>query len=142
MSYDTNNVFARILRGEIPCVRIYEDDQTLAFMDLMPQSEGHTLVVPKEAAATMFDISPAMLAKTIQVTQTIACAVKKATEAPGIMIAQFNGAAAGQTVPHLHFHIIPRQEGDTLRLHARVVEEQAKLEAMAAKIIAALKEEG
>lgn len=140
MSYDPNNIFARILRGELPCVRVYEDAQTLAFMDLMPQAEGHTLVVPKEAAETLFDISPTALTATIQVTQTLARAVKKATAAQGIMIAQFNGTAAGQTVPHLHFHIVPRHEGEALRSHARVVEEQAKLEATAARIIAALKE--
>ncbi|HEX5393657.1 MAG TPA: HIT family protein [Rhodocyclaceae bacterium] len=138
MSYDSNNVFARILRGELPCIRIYEDETTLAFMDLMPQSDGHTLVVPKEAAATIFDISPDTLATTIQVTQKIARAVQKATEAPGVMIGQFNGAAAGQTVPHLHFHIIPRHGGEVLRAHAREQESREKLEAMAQRIIAAL----
>lgn len=140
MSYDNNNVFARILRGELPCVRVYEDESTLAFMDLMPQSEGHTLVVPKEAAATIFDISPAMLATTIQTTQTIARAVQKATGAPGVMVAQFNGTAAGQTVPHLHFHIIPRHGGEILKPHAREQESRDKLDAMAQRIIAALTE--
>lgn len=138
MSYDNNNVFAKILRGELPCIRVYEDEQTLAFMDIMPQSEGHTLVVPKEAAATLLDISPAMLAATIQVTQRVAKAVKQVTGAPGLLIAQFNGAEAGQTVPHLHFHIIPRRGGESLRHHASETADMAQLQALAEKIKAAL----
>ncbi|GAB2182190.1 HIT family protein [Denitratisoma sp. agr-D3] len=138
MSYDPNNVFARILRKELPCIPVYEDEHTLAFMDIMPQAEGHTLVVPKEAAATLLDISPAMLAAAIATTQRVARAVKAATAAPGLMIAQFNGAEAGQTVPHLHFHIIPRRGGEALRRHAGEAADRAQLLALAEKIKAAL----
>ncbi len=138
MSYDDNNIFARILRGELPCIRVFEDEQTLAFMDIMPQAEGHTLVLPKEAAATILDISPAMLAATIQVTQRIAAAVKQVTGAPGLLITQFNGAEAGQTIPHLHFHIIPRHGGKTLRQHASDKADMARLQALAEQIKAAL----
>ena len=134
MSYDNNNVFAKILRGELPCTRIYEDEQTLAFMDIMPQADGHALVIPKEAAATILDISPTMLAATIQVTQRVAKAVQAVTDAPGILVAQFNGAEAGQTVPHLHFHIIPRREGEALRLHAREKGDMEKIQALAERI--------
>lgn len=132
--YDDKNIFARILRGELPCFRVYEDDRTLAFMDIMPQSEGHTLVIPKEPAATLFDISPAMLADTIQVTQKVARAVQAVTQAPGVMIAQFNGAEAGQTVPHLHFHIIPRRHGEALRLHASEKADMEQLRQLAERI--------
>lgn len=138
MSYDTNNIFAKILRREVPCIPVYEDEQTLAFMDIMPQAEGHTLVVPKEAAATLLDISPAMLAATIATTQRVARAVKTATGAPGLMIAQFNGAEAGQTVPHLHFHIIPRHNGELLLRHASIAADREALLALAEKIKAAL----
>ncbi|HEY3432905.1 MAG TPA: HIT family protein [Rhodocyclaceae bacterium] len=138
MSYDNNNIFARILRGELPCIRVYEDENTLAFMDIMPQSEGHTLVIPKEAAATILDISPAMLATTIQTTQRISQAVKKVTNAPGLLIAQFNGAEAGQTVPHLHFHIIPRRGGEALRIHASEKADMTELQALAERIKAEL----
>jgi histidine triad (HIT) family protein len=138
VSYDNNNIFARILRGELPCIRVYEDENTLAFMDIMPQSEGHTLVIPKEAAATILDISPAMLATTIQTTQRISQAVKKVTNAPGLLIAQFNGAEAGQTVPHLHFHIIPRRGGEALRIHASEKADMTELQALAERIKAEL----
>lgn len=138
MAYDTGNVFAKILRGEMPCHKVFEDDSTLAFMDIMPQSEGHTLVVPKAKAEDIFDLTPDALAATIATTQKMARAVKKATGAPGIMIAQLNGADAGQTVFHIHFHIIPRWSGIDLKLHARGMETPEKLAAMAEKIRAAL----
>ncbi|MCS6946237.1 MAG: HIT family protein [Steroidobacteraceae bacterium] len=138
MSYDYDNVFARILRGELPCVKLYEDDQTLAFMDIMPQAEGHALVVPKEPAADLLSASPAAAAACIQTTQRIARAVKQALAAPGIQIVQMNGAAAGQTVPHLHFHVIPRRPGENLKFHASAPVSPEKLEPIAQKIRAAL----
>jgi histidine triad (HIT) family protein len=138
MSYDPQNIFAKILRGELPCIKLYEDEQTLAFMDIMPQTDGHALVIPKEAAATIFDLSPASLAATILITQKIAKAARKAFDAPGVLIAQTNGVAAMQSVPHLHFHIIPRRSGDAMRMHAVFQEDPAKLQHFAAQIIAAL----
>ena len=111
MAYDPTNIFARIVRGEIPCVRVYEDADTLAFMDLMPQSEGHTLVIPKVAGENLFDTPPGSVAAAILSTQRVARAVKAAFSPPGLIVTQFNGPAAGQTVFHLHFHIIPRYDG-------------------------------
>lgn len=138
MSYDPQNIFAKILRGELPCIKLYEDEHTLAFMDIMPQTDGHALIIPKEAAATIFDLSPEKLAATILTTQKIAKAVRKAFNLPGMLIAQTNGAAAMQSVPHLHFHVIPRRNNDTMRMHAAIVEDQEKLKRFAAQIIAAL----
>jgi histidine triad (HIT) family protein len=138
MPYDPQNIFAKILRGELPCIKICEDEQTLAFMDIMPQTDGHALIIPKEPAATIFDLSPENLAATILITQKIAKAVRKAFNVPGVLIAQTNGAAAMQSVPHLHFHVIPRREGDAMRMHAVFQEDQAKLRQLATQIIAAL----
>lgn len=138
MTYDPNNVFAKILRGEIPSHRVYEDAHTLAFMDVMPQSDGHTLVIPKEAAANIFDLTPGMAAHLIQTTQKVARAVKTAMNAPGVMLVQLNGADAGQTVFHIHFHIIPRWSGLELKFHARGMADPAVLKAHAEKIKAAL----
>lgn len=138
MAYDNNNVFAKILRGEIPCTKVYEDELTLAFMDIMPQAEGHTLVVPKEPAVTLLDLSPEGAANAIQIVQKMANAVKKALDAPGFTLMQLNGPEAGQTVPHIHFHIIPRHEGVTLRRHADSMESPDKLKVIADKIKAQL----
>ncbi len=138
MAYDPNNIFAKILRGEIPSVKVFEDARTLAFMDIMPQADGHTLVIPKEPAENIFDLSPEGAAALIKTTQRVAKAVKKAMGAPGLMLAQLNGPAAGQTVFHIHFHIIPRSGGIDLKLHARQMEDPAKLKSFAEKIIAAL----
>ena len=138
MAYDPNNIFAKILRGELPCVKLYEDEQTLAFLDIMPSVEGHALVVPKEPAETIFDLSPEAAAATIRTTQKIAKAVKTALDAHGLMLVQLNGAAAGQSVPHLHFHILPRQHGLELTLHGRKMVDASVLEPVAAKIRAAL----
>lgn len=138
MAYDRNNIFARILRGEIPCVRLYEDGKTLAFMDVMPQADGHALVIPKEEAEDFFALSPEGAAALIATTQRIAKAVKKGMNAPGIMVAQLNGAAAGQSVFHVHFHIIPRSAGADFRLHAREMERPEKLQVFAERIRAAL----
>jgi histidine triad (HIT) family protein len=138
MAYDPNNVFARILRGEIPKFAIFEDDLTLSFLDIMPATEGHTLVIPKEAAETIFDLSPVAAAATIKTTQKVAAAVKKAFAAPGIMLVQLNGAAAGQSIPHLHFHILPRAEGLDMKLHGRAMADAKTLGPIAEKIRAAL----
>ena len=137
-SYDEQNIFAKILRGELPCIKLYEDEQTLAFMDIMPQTDGHALVIPKESAEMIHDLSPDSLAATILITQKIANAAKKGLGVPGILIAQTNGKAARQSVPHLHFHVIPCREGEQMRMHAAVLEDQEKLKQLAAKIIAAL----
>ena len=134
MNYDPNNIFAKIIRGEVPAHKIYEDEHTLAFMDLMPQAEGHTLVIPKSAAVDLVDIDPIALSKTILTTQHIAKAVKQAFDADGIMIAQLSGRAAGQSVFHLHFHILPRHGGIDFQLHAQTVAPTEQLEANAEKI--------
>lgn len=138
MAYDSNNVFAKILRGEAPSFKVYENDYALAFMDLMPQVDGHTLVIPKDDAENIHEADPEVLAETIKVTKTVADAVKLAFDAPGIMLAQLNGLTAGQSVFHLHFHVMPRFDGLELKLHARAVAEAAKLEDHAARIRACL----
>jgi histidine triad (HIT) family protein len=138
MAYDPTNVFAKILRGELPCVRIYEDDKTLAFMDIMPSVEGHTLVIPKELAETIFDLSADGAAAVICTTQKVATAVKRAMDSPGVMLFQLNGAESGQSVPHVHFHILPRKAGVDLRLHGRTMLDAKMLEPIAAKIRAFL----
>ncbi len=138
MAYDTNNVFAKILRGEIPSVKVFEDEKTLAFMDVMPQTDGHVLVIPKEAAQNIYDLSPAGAAAMMVTAQKVAKAVQKALSAPGIMLAQLNGPAAGQSVFHVHFHVIPRHAGVDMHLHARDMVDSNKLEPIAAKIRSAL----
>ena len=134
MAYDSDNIFAKIMRGEAPALKVYEDDHSLAFMDVMPQVDGHTLVIPKDKAENLLDADPIVLGATIQTVQTVAEAVKKAFSAPGIMIAQLNGSAAGQTIFHLHFHILPRYEGLEFKLHARGKADLVKLEAHAERI--------
>ena len=138
MAYDESNVFAKILRGEIPSVKVYEDAKTLAFMDVMPQADGHVLVIPKEAAENIFELSPEGAAALMATAQKVAKAVKKGLNTPGIMVAQLNGAGAGQSVFHVHFHIIPRSAGVDFRLHAHDMEKPEKLKAIAEKIKAAL----
>ncbi len=138
MSYDPDNIFARILRGEIPCHKVYEDEHTLAFMDIMPQADGHTLVVPKAEAENIFDIPAEALAAAARTTQRVARAVRKAFEPPGMMITQLNGAPAGQSVFHLHFHIIPRYEGQSMRAHAGRMGDPEVLAGHAARIRACL----
>ncbi|MEW6347019.1 MAG: HIT family protein [Paraburkholderia sp.] len=138
MKYDESNPFARILRGELPCIKVAETDDTLAFMDLMPQADGHVLVVPKEAAAEIFDLSDAATMACMRMTQQIALALREALRPDGIFIGQFNGAAAGQTVAHVHFHVIPRWDGVPLRMHGREIAEQATLEGFAQRIRAEL----
>lgn len=136
--YDPNNIFAKILRGELPKVAVYEDDLTLAFMDVMPSTEGHTLVITKEAAEGIFDLSPEGAAALMRTTQKVAKAVKTALACPGIMLVQLNGAAAGQSIPHIHFHILPRWDGLDFQFHGRGMTDAQTLEPVAAKIRAAL----
>jgi histidine triad (HIT) family protein len=138
MTYDPNNIFAKILRGEIPCVKVYEDPHTLAFMDIMPQADGHVIVIPKEEAESMIDLSSAGAAALIVTTQKMAKAVKRALRPPGIMLMQLNGPAAGQSVFHVHFHVIPRSGGIDMKVHAREMEKPEKLKELAEKIKAAL----
>lgn len=138
MAYDTNNVFARILRDEIPAHKVFEDAHTLAFMDVMPQADGHTLVIPRYPAETLFELPAEQLAATILTTQRVARAVKKAFDSPGILVAQLNGTAAGQSVFHIHFHIVPRRAGIDLRFHAREMADHAILAAHAERVRAAL----
>jgi histidine triad (HIT) family protein len=136
--YDTNNIFAKILRGEIPAFKVYEDERSLAFMDVMPQSEGHTLVIPKTNARNFFDIDPDSLANLIKTTQHVAKAVQKAFKPDGVRIIQFNEPAAGQTVFHIHFHIVPCYEGDALKGHSREMADKAVLAEHAERVKQAL----
>jgi histidine triad (HIT) family protein len=138
MAYDPNNVFARIVRGELPCHSVYEDDQTLAFMDLMPQSPGHTLIIPKVAGENILDTPLASVEAAIRVTQRVAHAVEKAFSPQGLIVTQFNGQAAGQTVFHLHFHVIPVYAAGALNLHARAMADAAVLAGHAEKIRASI----
>ena len=138
MAYDPNNIFAKVLRGEIPSHKIYEDEDTLAFLDIMPRSEGHALVITKTKARDLFDVDPASLAKLVAVVQKLSPKIKDAVGADGVLIQQFNGAAAGQTVFHLHFHIVPVKEGVPLKPHTGQMADQAELAATAEKIRKAL----
>ena len=138
MAYDSNNIFARMVRGEIPCIRVHEGAETLAFMDIMPQADGHTLVVPKVAGENIFETPAESVMAAIRTTQRVARAVQKAFAPPGLIITQFNGPTAGQTVFHLHFHIVPVYTPGDRRPHARDKAEPAVLEAHAARIRAAL----
>lgn len=137
-TYDNNNIFAKILRGEIPSSRVYENDDVVAFMDVMPQGTGHTLVIPKEPSRNLLDAKPEVLANLIQAVQKIAQAVKKAFNADGVTVMQFNEPASGQTVYHLHFHVIPRFEGVALKPHTGQMEDMAVIASNAEKIRAAL----
>jgi histidine triad (HIT) family protein len=138
MAYDSDNIFAKILRGEIPAVKVYEDDQTLAFMDVMPQSPGHTLVISKSAAENLYDLSPEAGNAVLATVQKLAAAVRDGMSADGIVINQFNGPVAGQTVFHFHMHIVPRYQGVPLRRHTGDMENIEVLEKQAEKISAAL----
>ncbi|WP_117191369.1 HIT family protein [Rhizobium terrae] len=137
-AYDSNNIFGKILRGEIPCHRVYEDADTLAFMDVMPQSPGHLLVIPKAPSRNILDADPTVLSKLMPVVQKLAKAAREAFEADGITVIQFNEPASGQTVYHLHFHVIPRYEGLALKPHSGQMEDHGVLAANAEKIIGEL----
>jgi histidine triad (HIT) family protein len=138
-SYDPHNIFAKILRGEAPCVRVAEDEVSLAFMDIMPRADGHVLVVPKTPARNLLDISPAELARFMPSVQRVAQAVKTGMAADGIVVQQFNESAGGQIVFHLHFHVLPRWGGVALRPPGGPILPADQLEVHAAKIRAALK---
>ena len=138
-SYDSNNIFAKILRGELPCHKVYEDDHALAFLDIMPRAPGHTLVLPKAPARNLLDVDPADLAHVMQVAQKIARATVKLFGADGITIQQFNESAGGQVVFHLHVHVIPRYAGAPMKPPASVKEEPDVLSDQALKLAAALK---
>lgn len=138
-TYDTQNIFAKIIRGEIPCYKLYEDEDVLAFLDLFPQSYGHCLVIPKNAEArNLLEIDDASLGKVMAVVRKLAQAVVDELAPAGVQIAQFNGAPAGQTVFHLHVHIIPRYEGDALGIHASKQADAAQLEALQARLVGRL----
>jgi histidine triad (HIT) family protein len=134
MAYDHSNVFAKILRGELPAQKVYEDAETLAFMDIMPRCEGHMLVVPKTPARNILDANPSQLAACIKTVQKVSAAAMKAFGAGGITVQQFNEPAGGQVVFHLHFHVLPRSEGVTLGPPASKVEKPEVLAASAEKI--------
>jgi len=127
MTYDANNIFAKILRGEIPSHRIYEDEHTLAFMDVMPQVDGHCLVIPKVGSRNLLDAELSTLTPLMATVQRVARAAKVAFKADGVQIRQYNEPAAGQTVFHLHFHIMPMNEGQSLRGHSGKMADQGLL---------------
>jgi histidine triad (HIT) family protein len=139
-AYDPNNIFAKILRGEFPCYKVYENDHVLAFLDIMPRVTGHTLVIPKAPARNILDITSDDFAHVARGTHKIAAAAMKAFKAEGITVQQFNEAASGQVVYHLHMHVMPRHEGIALLPPASRKEDGKVLEENAAKLIAALKE--
>jgi len=118
MRYDPDNIFAKILKGDIPSHKIYEDDTTFAFLDVMPRSDGHTLVIPKATATGLLDADPEVILNCMTTIQKLAPKIVEAMDAEGFIVQQFNGEAAGQTVFHLHFHIVPRKTGERLRPHA------------------------
>jgi histidine triad (HIT) family protein len=140
MTYDDNNVFAKILRGELPCHKVYETDRVLAFMDVMPRGDGHVLVIPKAKARNLLDIAPDDLAELAKAVQIVGKATKNALSADGLTIQQFNESAGGQVVFHIHFHVIPRFEGVALKPHTGQMENPDVLAAMADKIRAVLPE--
>lgn len=137
MTYDSENVFARILRGELPAERVYDDDDTVVFMDIMPRADGHVLVIPRTAARNILDASPQQLAACMATVQKVARAVMTAFEAEGVTVQQSSEAAGGQEVFHLHFHVLPRHAGVPLRPPGKM-EEREVIAANAAKIRAAL----
>ncbi len=138
MAYDNNNIFAKILRGEIPAHTVFEDDDVVVFMDVMPQAPGHTLVVPKAASRNLLDADGAVLAKLLPIVQKVARAVKDAFAADGISVFQYNEPAGGQSVFHLHVHVVPRHEGVPLKPHSGKMEDGAVLAANADKLRQAL----
>jgi histidine triad (HIT) family protein len=137
-AYDDSNVFAKILRGELPAHKIYEDADTFAFMDIMPRGDGHALVIPKTPARNLLDVDFDSLAAVMRTAQKVARAAMKAFDADGVTVQQFNESAGGQVVFHLHVHVLPRFEGVALKPHSGKMEEQDKLAADAAKLRAAL----
>ena len=139
LPYDENNIFAKILRGELPCEKVYEDEHTFAFMDIMPRADGHVLVIPKNPSRNLLDADPQDLERAIATVQKLARAVKAGMNADGITLQQFNESAGGQVVFHLHFHILPRWEGVSLRPHTGAMAAKEDLQRHAQAIRAALK---
>lgn len=137
--YDQNNIFAKILRGELPCHKVYEDDKTFAFLDIMPRAPGHTLILPKAPARNLLDVKPDDLAAVHVTAQKIAKAAMPVFEADGITVQQFNESAGGQVVFHLHVHVIPRKTGVPMKPPASEKEKPDVLAAQAAKLAAALR---
>lgn len=138
-TYDDANIFAKIVRGEIPSAKVFEDDDVLAFMDAFPQSKGHCLVISKTSKArNLLEVEPEVLTKVMAAVQRLTRAARKALKPDGLVVTQFNGAPAGQTIFHLHFHIIPRWEGQALGRHRGGMADPAELQALAAQIRAAL----
>lgn len=138
--YDPDNIFGKILRGEIPAHKVYEDEHSLAFMDVMPQGEGHTLVIPKAPSRGLLDAEPQTLAAVIGTVQRVGRAVKEAFKADGLTLFQYNEPAGGQTVFHLHFHLVPRHDGVPLKRHEGGMADPTVLAEHAARIRAALDE--
>ena len=138
-AYDTNNIFAKILRGEFPCYKVFEDDHVLAFLDIMPRTPGHTLVIPKAPARNILDIEPEDFAHVARASRKIARAAMQAFDADGITVQQFSEAAGGQVVFHLHMHVMPRHNGIALLPPASRKEDAKVLEDNATRLIAALK---
>lgn len=138
IKYDPSNVFAKILRGEMPCMSVFEDADTLAFMDIMPRCDGHTLVIPKAPVRNILDAAPEQLAVIMRTTQIVSRAVMRAFGAQGVTIQQFNEAAGGQVVFHLHVHVLPRRDGEKLKPHTGQMADRMVLEQQAAQIRAAL----
>ena len=135
-TYDPQNIFAKIIRGEAPCYKLYEDEDVLAFLDLFPQSLGHCLVIPKNAPArNILEIDDANLAKLMAVVRKLTQAVVDELQPAGVQVAQFNGAPAGQTVFHIHMHIVPRFEGEKLGVHAAKQADAAELEQLQARLL-------
>ena len=137
-AYDPNNIFAKILRGELPCHKVYEDDQAFAFLDIMPRAPGHTLVLPKAPARNILDVAPDDLTHVAKVTQKIAKAAMQVFGADGITIQQFNENAGGQVVFHLHVHVIPRKAGVAMKPPASEKEAPEVLADNAKRLAAAL----
>jgi len=141
-TYDAQNIFAQIIRGEAPCYKLYEDDDVLAFLDLFPQSFGHTLVIPKRSAAcNILDVDSEALCQVMRVVQQLTRAIVAELAPDGVQIAQFNGAPAGQTVFHIHMHIVPRYAGQGMAVHAAQKAEPAELERLQARLRARIEAE-
>ncbi|PTU74851.1 HIT family protein [Pseudomonas mangrovi] len=138
-TYDPQNIFAQIIRGNAPCFKLYEDEDVLAFLDLFPQSHGHSLVIPKNAQArNLLDVDGGSLAKVMAVVQKVAAALVEELSPAGVQVAQFNGAPAGQTVFHLHFHVIPRFDGENLGIHAAGKADPEQLEQLRVRLASRL----
>ncbi len=135
-TYDSQNIFAKIIRGDAPCYKLYEDDDVLAFLDVFPQSYGHTLVIPKRSAAcNILDVDTEALCKMAAVVQKLARVIVAELQPDGVQVAQFNGAPAGQTVFHIHMHIVPRYSGEGLGVHAAGKADPADLEQLQARLL-------